>query len=46
MRLLRTPWTVEDGLLTPTLKLRRAVLIDRFAGTVAALRGEPEPPRA
>ncbi|TDM83040.1 AMP-dependent synthetase, partial [Lactobacillus crispatus] len=46
VRLLRTPWTVEDGLLTPTLKLRRAVLLDRFAGTVAALRGEPEPPRA
>lgn len=46
VRLLRTPWTVEDGLLTPTLKLRRAVLLDRLAGTVAALRGEPEPPRA
>ncbi|MHB2210793.1 AMP-dependent synthetase/ligase [Methylobacterium sp. CM6257] len=44
VRLLRAPWTVEAGLLTPTLKLRRAALLDRFADAVAALRGEPEPP--
>ncbi|MGU3665359.1 hypothetical protein ACLBX9_14360 [Methylobacterium sp. A49B] len=41
---LYTPWTVEAGPLTSTLRLRRAALLDGFAGTVAALRGESEPP--
>jgi long-chain acyl-CoA synthetase len=39
VRLLRTPWTVEAGLLTPTRKLRRAVLLARFASDIAAMRG-------
>ena len=35
---------VEAGPLSSTLRLRRAALLDGFAGTVEALRGVPEPP--
>lgn len=30
----RTPWTVQDGLLTATLKLRRQQVLERFAAEV------------
>ncbi|HKL88441.1 MAG TPA: hypothetical protein VJ884_05505, partial [Salinibacter sp.] len=33
-RLLAAPFTVEDGTLTPTLKLRRSVIRDRYAELV------------
>ncbi len=32
--LLFEPWTAENGLLTPTLKLRREVLSQKFAGEI------------
>ena len=31
------PWTVEDGLITPTLKLKRAQLEQRYAGEIRRL---------
>jgi long-chain acyl-CoA synthetase len=37
------PWTVEDGLMTPTLKMKRARILEQFAPRIDALyesRGE------
>jgi long-chain acyl-CoA synthetase len=31
------PWTVENGLLTPTLKLKRNLVLERFAAEIEAL---------
>ena len=31
------PWTVDNGLLTPTLKLRRAQILERHADRLEAL---------
>jgi long-chain acyl-CoA synthetase len=31
------PWTVENGLLTPTLKVKRALVLEHFAAEVEAL---------
>ncbi|MBC9250213.1 AMP-dependent synthetase [Pseudomonas alcaligenes] len=40
--LVREPWTVDNGCMTPTMKIRRAVLEARYAGLAAALpAGEP-----
>lgn len=35
--LLREPWTIENGLLTPTLKLRRDEVTRQFAAQIAEL---------
>jgi long-chain acyl-CoA synthetase len=41
------PWTIENGLITPTMKLKRAELEKRFAAAIAGLyaTGRPEPAR-
>ncbi|MET1078071.1 MAG: AMP-binding protein [Pseudomonas sp.] len=39
--LVREPWTVDNGCMTPTMKIRRAVLEARFADQVARLDAEP-----
>jgi long-chain acyl-CoA synthetase len=31
------PWTVDNGLLTPTLKTKRARILKRFADNIAAI---------
>ncbi len=35
--LLREPWTIDNGLLTPTLKIKRNVIRQRFADQIEAL---------
>ena len=35
--LMDEPWTVENGLLTPTLKLRRGAIVSRYRDRVEAL---------
>ena len=35
--LLRDPWTIENGLLTPTLKLKRAIVAQQFAAQIEEL---------
>ncbi len=39
VRLLAEPWTIESGLLTPTLKLKRARIRERFAREIDELYG-------
>ena len=44
--ILPVDFTVETGELTPTLKLKRKVVAERFAGCIAALYGhEPDQAR-
>jgi long-chain acyl-CoA synthetase len=40
----REPWTIENGLLTPTLKLKRPLVLARFRDAVEAIYAE-EPDR-
>jgi long-chain acyl-CoA synthetase len=40
MVLTREPWTIDNGLLTPTLKLRRARVLERFGPDIEALYAE------
>jgi len=35
------PWTIEAGLLTPTLKVKREPVASLFAKEIDALYGEP-----
>jgi len=35
--ILREPWSIENGLLTPTLKLKRDEVARRFAGQIKQL---------
>ncbi|HEU4709864.1 MAG TPA: long-chain fatty acid--CoA ligase [Methylophilaceae bacterium] len=39
---LDEPWSVENGLLTPTLKIRRAAILDRYREKIEAVYAEPK----
>jgi long-chain acyl-CoA synthetase len=40
---VREPWTVDNGLLTPTLKVKRAPVLAKFTHRIEALyAGGPE----
>jgi long-chain acyl-CoA synthetase len=41
-RILPTGWTPDSGELTPTLKLRRRIIVDRYAADIDTLYGTPE----
>ena len=34
-------WTAESGALTPTLKLRRSVVLDHYADAIAGMYSDP-----
>jgi long-chain acyl-CoA synthetase len=42
LALLSTPWTPESGLVTPTLKIRRAQVDAMFSGRYRTWAGDPE----
>ena len=35
--LLREPWTIDNGLLTPTMKLKRGAVVEKFSAQINAL---------
>jgi long-chain acyl-CoA synthetase len=38
---VKEPWTIDNGQLTPTLKVKRPVLVQQFAHSIEALYGTP-----
>jgi len=43
VHLVQEPWTIENGMMTPTLKLKRSNLMARFAAPIEALYQRPGP---
>jgi long-chain acyl-CoA synthetase len=46
LHLTRTPWTIENGLITPTMKLKREALMARVEDAVDRLYSRPRLERA
>jgi len=40
VRATLTPWSAENGLLTPTLKIKRAALREQFAADLVRFYGD------
>ena len=40
VRILREPWTIDNGMLTPTLKLKRRVINAKYAAEIESLYGD------
>ena len=40
VRLIKDPWTIENGMLTPTLKLKRRIIRAKYAKEIEALYGD------
>jgi long-chain acyl-CoA synthetase len=40
VRILAKPWTIENGMLTPTLKLKRGPIRARYADEIDELYGD------
>ena len=40
VRILAEPWTIDNGLLTPTLKLKRGPIRARYADEIEELYGD------
>lgn len=42
-RLVNDEWNTANGLLSPTLKIKRAVLLEKYKGIIAEIYGHTEP---
>ncbi len=40
VRILRDPWTIDNGMLTPTLKLKRRVITAKYSAEIESLYGD------
>ena len=41
VHLVTEPWSIENGMMTPTLKLKRANLLARHAAAIEAMYQRP-----
>jgi long-chain acyl-CoA synthetase len=37
LAVIREPWTIDNGLMTPTMKIRRNQILERYATVVSSL---------
>jgi long-chain acyl-CoA synthetase len=44
VRVVSDEWTVDSGELTPSLKLKRRVIVEKYKETIREIYGEPTKP--